>query len=61
MVAGDFDADVESDFEVDESLEELDFSEDELAASPELEPSPFDDALEVLLLEPFDASRLSVR
>lgn len=57
MVAGDFDADVESDFVVDESLEELDFSEDELDASPLLDV----DELVLVLLELLDASRLSLR
>ena len=63
MVAGDFDDDGESDFD-DESLEELDFSEDEaLGVSLELELSELDDelALDELLLELLDASRLSLR
>lgn len=57
MVAGAFDADVESDFDVDESLEELDFSEDELDESPLLEL----DELVLALLELLEASRLSLR
>lgn len=61
MVAGDFDADVESDLDVDESFEELDFSEEELDVSLELELSALDDELALLLLEPLDASRLSLR
>jgi len=55
VVAGDFD---------DESLEELDFSGDEaLDVSLELELSELDDelALDELLLELLDASRLSLR
>ncbi|HET9116844.1 MAG TPA: hypothetical protein VFN75_02005 [Pseudonocardiaceae bacterium] len=56
-MAGDFDADVESDFVVDESLEELGFSEDELDASPLLDV----DELVLVLLELLDASRLSLR
>jgi hypothetical protein len=63
VVAGDFDDDGESDFD-DESLEELDFSEDEaLGVSLELELSELDDelALDELLLELLDASRLSLR
>jgi len=63
VVAGDFDDDEESDFD-DESLEELDFSEDEaLGVSLELELSELDDelALDELLLEFLDASRLSLR
>ena len=62
-MAGDFDDDEESDFD-DESLEELDFSEDEaLGVSLELELSELDDelALDELLLELLDASRLSLR
>ena len=63
MVAGDFDDDEESDFD-DESLEELDLSEDEaLDVSLELELSELGDelALDELLLELLDASRLSLR
>ncbi len=63
MVAGAFDDDEDSDFD-DESLEELDFSEDEaLDVSLELELSELDDelALDELLLELLDASRLSLR
>ena len=67
MVAGDFegaeDDDVESDFD-DESLEELDFSEDgALDVSLELELSELDDelALDELPLELLEASRLSLR
>jgi hypothetical protein len=66
VVAGDFDADEEeSDF--DESLEALDFSEDdELDVSLEPELSELDDGLEELLPELLeasllDASRLSLR
>jgi hypothetical protein len=65
VVAGDFDAE-ESDFEesdLDVSVEELDFSEEEeLDVSPEPELSPLDDELEGdELLELLDASRLSLR
>lgn len=66
MVAGDFDDDVESDFEV--SPDVLDFSDEgELDLSPELsepELSELDELeleFEGLLLELFDASRLSLR
>jgi hypothetical protein len=64
VVAGDFDVDVESDF--DESLEVLDFSEEEpeLSVELELELSVLDDALELEdepLLELFVDSRLSLR
>jgi hypothetical protein len=66
VVAGDFEVE-ESDFEEsdldDDSLEELDFSEEEeLDFSPELELSGLDDELEDdELLELLAASRLSLR
>ncbi len=70
MVAADFDDD-ESDFSLDELLEELlDFSLDELLdfseeldVSLELDPSELDDELDLAepLLELFAASRLSLR
>jgi hypothetical protein len=56
VVAADFDD--ESDFSVDELLEELDFS-DELDVSLELDPSELD--LAEPLLELFVDSRLSLR
>ncbi len=64
-MAGDFEVE-ESDFEesdLDDSLEELDFSEEEeLDFSPELELSGLDDELEDdELLELLAASRLSLR
>jgi hypothetical protein len=64
-VAGDFegaeDDDVESVVDFDESLGELDFSEDELDVSPLLELSELDDEFELLLPELLAASRLSLR
>ena len=61
MVAGDFagaeDDDVESVVDLDESVEEVDFSEEELGASPLLELCE----LELVLLELLAASRLSLR
>ena len=64
-MAGDFegaeDDDVESVVDFDESLGELDFSEDELDVSPLLELSELDDEFELLLPELLAASRLSLR
>jgi len=61
VVAGDFDADVESVADLDESLEELDLSEEELDASPLLELLELSELLELLLPELLAASRLSLR
>ena len=58
------DAEDDDDSDLDESLDELDFSEGvELDVSLELEPSELDDEAELdePLLELFDASRLSLR
>jgi len=65
VVAADFDEDDESDFslgELDELLEELDFSE-ELDVSLELDPSELDDELDLAepLVELLVDSRLSLR
>jgi hypothetical protein len=61
VVAGDFEGAEEEDVESDlgESLEELDFSVEELDVSPLLELSELDD--ELLLPELLAASRLSLR
>ena len=68
MVAGDFDEDDDDDSDLDdsdlaESLEEVDFSEEELDESLGPELSELDDELELEepLLELFEASRLSLR